>query len=112
MGKPAVLSCLYCELSKAGHMTDRDAGRLLCLAAPALAGLAHVCLFYGVLPYYLVGASAVVVAIAGTFVVWRSNRRSDLRVSRWFYVLAALGFLGGAFYASVLGPWMLFFPPI
>ena len=94
-------------------MCDSLVGKVLCLAALPLAGLSHVCMLYGGIPYPVVGAIAAGTGLAGLVVAstW-GKRRRDGRVSVVYVVLAVIGLLAGTFYASVIGPLIVFFPRI
>ena len=93
-------------------MKDSVVGKLLCLAAPALAGLAHISFFYGwgPIPFWVVGAIAVGAGVGGIIVSRTPSRKdADLPVSAVYIILAVLGLLVGAFYFSVIGPVLVFF---
>ena len=96
-------------------MRDSAMGKLLCLAAPILAGLAHISSFYIhlLLPYPAFGGAAVGAGLCGIIVSVRANRRqADRPVSKAYFVLAVIGIIVGAFYASIIGPFVVFFPKI
>ena len=63
------------------------------------------------LPYPIVGAVAFVVGMCGLVLRWRANRgRDEPATGIGYALLAGLGMIGGVFYASMLGPWIVFFP--
>ena len=94
-------------------MKDIVAGKVLCVLAPALVGLAHVSMQYGLAPCPVVGAIAMGTGIA-ELVVSISHNRKELEspIGRAYLELAVLGILGGAFYASIIGPLIVYFPQI
>ena len=95
-------------------MNDAGVARLFCVAAPALAGMSHVAMFAGwpPLPYPVLGAAAAGCGLAGLVVGSSVNRKRPGDVATAYSILAVLGVLGGLFYATVIGPFILFFPKI
>lgn len=94
-------------------MSGNLAGKILCLAALPTASLSHVCLLYGPIPYPIIGAIAAGIAIAGLVIApLPSGARDDFGFSVVCFVLAVLGLVAGVFYASVIGPFIVFFPSL
>ncbi len=96
-------------------MKDVIVSKFLCLLSPFLAGLAHLCMFYigWPIPYPIVGIAAVGAGIAGIVVSATINKkRGNHPIMTIYFLLAGLGILVGGFYASIVGPLIVFFPEI
>lgn len=91
-------------------MRDPFAAKLLSVSSYLLAGLCPVCMgFY--IPYYWVGIVAFAVGLGG-LIVCRDLRRKGEPLPTAYLLLAVVGMLVGAFYASIIGPFILRFPSI
>ena len=87
----------------------------LCIASPLVGLSAHVVMFHIGWPvhYAYIGAAALGMGITGIAFRGIANRRlPDSQISAAYLIPAISGILIGAFYASILGPFMLFFPKI
>jgi len=96
-------------------MNETTKTKALCAVALPMGAFAHVCMFYigGPLDYRIVGAGAVVCGVLGATGVRKVNRKMrGRRVSNLYSVAAILGALVGLFYASMIGPFIVFFPAI
>ena len=89
--------------------------KFLCMASPLVGLSAHVVMFHIGWPvhYAYIGAAALGMGITGIAFRGIANRRlPDSQISAAYLIPAISGILIGAFYASILGPFMLFFPKI
>ena len=97
-------------------MKDSVAGKLFCIMSPALGALAHMSLLYigRPLPFPIVGGIGAGAGIAGVLLCLRARRRAteDIPIHWAFILIAVLGIFVGLFYASMIGPLILFFPRI
>ena len=96
-------------------MTVATVAKILCGASVPVAVFAHVSLFYIGWPfdYRVIGLIAVAAGLAGIVARSLANRgRLDTYLPRWHLLIALTGILVGLFYASTIGPFILFFPRI
>ena len=96
-------------------MSTSAVARILCVTSIAIASLSHVTLSYVArpIPYPLVGLVGALSGIMGIIFRGMANRANPHEHISKLYVLAAvLGILIGLFYASMIGPLILFFPQI
>jgi len=96
-------------------ISDSAAGKIFSCASLVLAGLALPSLFYPGWPFpcVFVGVAAVGCGVSGLVVSTTANKKGpDRPVSRLYHVIACVGILLGLFYASVVGPLIVFFPHI
>jgi hypothetical protein len=89
--------------------------KVLCMLAPCLAGMAHLSMLGigGAAPYPVVGIAAALSGVAGIALSVRVNRlHPSPYVARVYPLIGAIGIVAGAFYASIVGPLIVFFPRI
>jgi len=88
--------------------------KCLCLLSPLLGVLAHLCLFSSYAPiFWVVGLIGAGVGVLGILDYRSTNKASrENVVSPGYFLLALFGVLAGLFYASMIGPFLVFFPKI